>query len=73
MTRDRSAMQGRVVPLRSAEAGDARVAGTAAERVALVAELSRHAWALTGQPIPSYTRATMPARIVSLRESGHTD
>lgn len=73
MTRDRSGMQGRVVPLRSAEAGNAHVAGSAADRVALVAELSRRAWALTGRPLPSYTRATMPVRIVRLGEPDDAD
>jgi hypothetical protein len=62
-------MRARVVPLKSPEAGDSRVEGTPAERVALVAVLSRQAWALTGRPLPSYTRATMPVRVISLRES----
>lgn len=66
-------MRARVVPLSSREAGDARVVGTPAERVALVAELSRQAWALTGRPLPSYTRATMPVRVTSLRESGRAE
>lgn len=66
-------MTGRVVPLKSREAGDARVAGTPAERIALVARLSSEAWALTGRPLPSYTRATIPVRILTLRESRHAD
>jgi len=73
MKRDRSSMRARVVPLQSAEASDSRVEGTPAERVALVAVLSRQAWALTGRPVPSYTRATMPLRIISLRESRRAD
>ena len=73
MRQKRSDMTGRVVPLRSREAGDARVAGTPAERIALVAKLSREAWALTGRPLPSYTRATMPVRFITLRESRHAD
>ena len=68
MTRDRSKMTARIVPLRSDEAGDARVGGTVAERVALVGELSRRMWALTGQPLPSYTRATMPVKLSTLAE-----
>jgi hypothetical protein len=56
-------MTARVVPLRSDEAGDARVGGTVEERLALVAELSRRAWALTARPIPHYTRETMPVRL----------
>jgi hypothetical protein len=68
MKRDRSKMTVRIVPLRSDEAGDARVGGTVAERVALVGELSRRMWALTGQPLPSYTRATMPVKLSTLAE-----
>jgi len=69
MKRDRKNVQVRIVPLRSVEAGESRVAGSVAERVALVADLSRQAWALTGRPIPTYTRKTMPVRVVSLRDS----
>jgi hypothetical protein len=39
---------------------------TAEERIAMVAELSARMWELTGRPLPSYTRATMPVRIVPL-------
>lgn len=58
----------RIVPLRSSEAGDARVGGTVDERLALLTELSRRAWELTGLPHPSYTRATMPVRVIPLAE-----
>lgn len=61
-------MTARVVPLRSDEAGEARVAGTAEERLALVNELSRRVWMLTGRPVPSYTRATIPVAVTTLRE-----
>jgi hypothetical protein len=61
-------MTARVVPLHSDEAGDARVGGTPDERLALLSELSRRMWALTQQPLPSYTRATMPVRLSTLRE-----
>lgn len=50
----------RVVPLGSAEAGDPRMDGTVAERVAAVMVLTEEAWRLSGRPFPSYTRATMP-------------
>jgi hypothetical protein len=53
-------MTARVVALASEEASDARVARTPAERIALVAELSRRMWELTKRPVPSYTRRTMP-------------
>lgn len=61
-------MTGRVVPLRSDEASDARVGGTAAERLALVRELSERMWALSGRPVPTYTRATIPAKLTTLAE-----
>lgn len=58
----------RIVPLRSAEAGDGRVGGTIAERLAQVHELSRRSWGLTGRPLPSYTRALMPFRLTTLAQ-----
>ena len=56
----------RVVPLRSCEAGEARVGGTAAERLSLVATLSEAQWTQTGRPLPTYTRATMPVVVAAL-------
>ena len=61
-------MTARIVPLRSDEASDARVHGTPAERLALLAELSRRMWALTRQPVPSYPRAVMPVKLTTLAE-----
>ena len=61
-------MTARIVPLRSDDASDARVAGTAAERLALLAELSRRMWSLTQRPVPSYTRATMPVKVTTLAD-----
>jgi hypothetical protein len=61
-------MTARVVPLRSDDASDARVGGTAEERLALLAELSQRMWALTQRPLPSYTRSTIPVRISTLHE-----
>lgn len=73
MPRDRREMTVRVVPLHSREAGDARVGGTAADRVALVAKLSEALWARTRRPLPTYTRATMPVEITSLRTRSESD
>lgn len=56
----------RIVPLASDEAADAYVEGTIDDRLALVARLSRRAWATTGLPVPSYTRATIPVVITRL-------
>jgi hypothetical protein len=57
----------RVVPLGSPEAGDARVEGSIPERVALVGYLSDMLWTQTGRSRPSYTRATMPIVMTTLR------
>jgi hypothetical protein len=56
----------RIVPLRSDEAADSYVEGSIDERLALVTTLSRSAWAATGRPYPSYTRATSPVVITRL-------
>lgn len=66
-------MTSRAVPLESQEAGDSFVPGTPAERIALVDRLSREAWALTGRPVPRYTRRTMPVRLVSLHDADCPD
>jgi hypothetical protein len=63
-------MTARVVPLRSPEAGEPPCPPTAAERIALVTQLSREAWQLAGRPVPSYTRGTMPVALTTLREQG---
>jgi hypothetical protein len=68
MRTDRSRMTARVVPLRSDEASDARVGGLAVERLALLRELSDRMWALTGRPVPTYTRATIPVKVTTLAE-----
>ena len=56
----------RIVPLTSSEAADAYVEGTIDERLALLARLSRRAWAATGRPYASYTRAAIPVVITRL-------
>jgi hypothetical protein len=58
----------RIVPLGSAEAADGRVAGTPEQRLELLRELSERMWALTGRPLPRYTRATMPVKLSTLAE-----
>lgn len=59
-------MSVRVVPLHSPEASDARVGGTAGERLALVVTLSETSWERTGRNRPTYTRSTMPVVITTL-------
>ncbi|MGQ0648892.1 MAG: hypothetical protein ACT4P7_15145 [Gemmatimonadaceae bacterium] len=68
MPSDRGRMTARIVPLRSDEAGDARMGGTPDERVAAVTELTLEVWRLAGRSLPSYTRATMPVVIATLRD-----
>ncbi len=68
MKGDRGRMTGRVVPLTSDAAADGRVGGTIAERLVLLSELSRRAWALTKRPVPTYTRRTMPVRLTTLAD-----
>jgi len=66
-TRDRSHWPVRRYAL-GAEPGD-DIAGmtTAAQRLALVEELSAGAWALTGQPMPDRQRSDMPVILRRLR------
>lgn len=70
---DRSRMTARIVPLSSDEAGDPRMGGTVDERVAAVTELTLEAWRLSGRPLPSYTRATMPVVLTTLDQQGRED
>jgi hypothetical protein len=36
---------------------------TAAERIAMMRELSETAWRIAGRPLPTYDRSTIPARL----------
>ena len=46
------------------EAADLSAFTTPEQRVAMVWELTRGAWALSGRPMPTYARAEMPVRMV---------
>ena len=61
-------MTARIVPLRSDAAGDARVDGPIDERVALVAELTRRVWTISGRDLPTYARGDIPFRWTSLAD-----
>jgi hypothetical protein len=63
----RRRMTARVVPLGSAEAGDARMGGSISELAAVTA-LTLEAWRLSGRPFPVYTRATMPIVVTTLAD-----
>jgi hypothetical protein len=43
---------------------DDRIPESPDERVAMVAILTRTQWELSGEPLPSYTRATMPGKVI---------
>lgn len=45
-------------------AEDLSASTTAEQRLAMMWELTLGAWSLTGLPLPDYTRATMPGRLV---------
>lgn len=49
-----------------AEQADAAIVRgeTAADRVAMVWRVTLDAWATSGQPLPTYTRAEMPGRVI---------
>jgi tRNA A37 threonylcarbamoyladenosine synthetase subunit TsaC/SUA5/YrdC len=49
-----------------AEQSDAAIVlhGTPGERVAMVWQITLDAWASSGKPLPEYTRANMPGRLV---------
>ena len=57
----------RAIPLEEEGRIDPRDATTVDERVALVWTLTRELWAFTGQPIPTYTRAEAPGKIIRRR------
>lgn len=46
------------------EAEDLSATTTAEERVAMVGEMTLGAWSLGGEPLPDYTRANMPGRMI---------
>jgi hypothetical protein len=46
---------------------DARDCSTVDERLALVRTLTMRCWAFSGRPVPTYTRANMPGRLVRRR------
>ncbi len=41
---------------------------TVSERIALVWRLTQDAWAFAGKPIPDYTRAETPIRVIRRRD-----
>jgi hypothetical protein len=60
--RDRSTWPVRKFRLGEEPSDDLSHATTAEERLAMVWTLTLEAWALLGEPLPEYTRETMPVR-----------
>ena len=56
----RRELQARVFRLGDEPGDDLSATTTVEQRLEMVVELSRRMWELTGQPVPSYTRSTMP-------------
>jgi hypothetical protein len=54
----------RVVPLGREALTDERDTSTVDERLALVWTLTRQQWAFAGLPMPTYSRAEMPGRVL---------
>lgn len=45
-------------------AEDLSATTTVEERLAMMWDLARASWALTGRPLPTYSRAEMPGRVI---------
>lgn len=63
----RRVVSARVVALQSPEASEPPRPATVAERLALLATLSRQTWMLTGQPLPCEPRTQMRVTFRALR------
>lgn len=46
------------------EDGDGRVAGQPGALIGMVTALTLQAWAMRGEPLPRYTRADIPGRVL---------
>lgn len=58
----------RVFPLGGEPSDDLSATTTVVERLGLVAVLSERGWRLTGKPFPTYSRSTMPGRVIRRHE-----
>lgn len=62
---ERARWPGLKTTLAEAPGGDDLSATTTVEqRLAMMWELALASWALTGQPLPTYSRAEMPGRVI---------
>lgn len=63
---DRSTLHAKIFPPGHEPPDDLSDSTTVAERLTMLANLSREAWALTGLPLPAYERHQIPVRIVAV-------
>lgn len=69
---NRANLRARVIPLAEEGREDVNGYGSADERLALVADLTREMWELGGWGIPTYARADIPVVIRSLSEKNES-
>lgn len=60
----RASWAGRIVTLEEEGADDLSGSTTASERLDMMWRLALDAWASAGKPIPDYTRAETPGRVI---------
>jgi len=63
-------MRARLFPLGSKTDDDLSSCTTPADRLSLVADLSREAWALSKREMPAYARSELPVTVIHLRSRG---
>jgi len=68
MTTPRHEWPIRIFPLGEEPRDDLAATTTVKERLAMVTLLSERCWKLTGKSIPTYSRATMPGRVIRQHE-----
>lgn len=64
---NRADMRARLFPLTRHADDDLSASTTAAERLLLVADLTREAWALSKREMPDYPRSELPVRVIRRR------
>ena len=64
----RAELHARILPLADEGREDHKVYGTAAQRLALVEELTREMWLLGGKDLPAYQRSEIPLKVFWSRQ-----
>jgi hypothetical protein len=65
--RERSSWPIRKFSLGNEPSDDLSAETTAEERLAMMWDLARRAWLLSGQPLPDYDRSSAPGRVIRTR------